>query len=414
MPARTDHPLTSETPLASPTSPRAEPTAEQTAAGRDQRYREIRTVTLVGSVVDLALGVVKLMVGFAAHSQSLIADGVHSLSDLATDVLVVWAAKHAHRGPDDDHPYGHARIETAATVGLGIALVLVAVGIAVDSMKRLFHPEELMVPGVLALWVAGASVLSKGAIYHYTMRSARRLHSSMLRANAWHSRTDAISSVVVIIGVGGSMLGVPYVDAVAAVVVAWMIAHIGWRLSWQSVRELIDTGLSEEDVEDIRRIIMSVDGVADLHLLRTRRMGGKVLVDVHILLNDPRLSVSEGHQVSEVVRGRLMRRIEEVEDVTVHIDPEDAAHAQPSRHLPSRDKVVADLKRRWEAIPQSTLIRRVTLHYIDGSIEVEVLIPLQRVPDDAAAHGLARQLRRAAEGSPHVAQVHVLYLDRPK
>ena len=388
----------------------AAPAATVTAGDRNERYREIRFVTLVGSVIDLALGVVKLMVGYAAHSQSLIADGVHSLSDLATDVFVVWAAKHAHRGPDDDHPYGHARIETAATVGLGIALILVAAGIAGDAVHRMFNPEELLVPGPLALWAAFASVVLKEAIYHYTMRSARRLRSSMLRANAWHSRSDAISSIVVIVGVGGSMLGLPYVDAVAAVVVAWMIARIGWGQAWHSVRELIDTGLSEQDVTDIRDTIMSVDGVADLHLLRTRRMGGKALVDVHILLTDPRLSVSEGHQISEAVRGRLMRRIEDVEDVTVHIDPEDDEHAAPSRHLPGRGKVMADLQRRWEGIPQSTGIRRVTLHYVDGRIEVEVLLPLELA---GAAGGdpatLARRLAAAAADAPYVSRVEVLF-----
>ena len=239
------------------------------------RYREIRRVTLVGSAVDLFLGVAKLVVGWLAHSQALLADGVHSLSDLATDVLVLVAAKHADREADADHPYGHGRIETAATVGLGVALIVVGIGIVWDAVYRLFHPELLLRPEVWALVVAAFSVLAKEAIYRYTMRSARRLRSNLLHANAWHSRSDALSSVAVMVGVSGSLAGLSYVDAIAAIVVAGMVAHIGWRLGWSSVRELVDTGLDPEQLAEVTRTIMSVDGVETLHLLRTRRMGGK-------------------------------------------------------------------------------------------------------------------------------------------
>lgn len=373
------------------------------------RYREIRLVTMVGSVVDLFLGVIKLVFGWLANSQSLVADGVHSLSDLATDVMVIWAAKHAHREPDDDHPYGHARIETAATVGLGVALMLVAAGIAADSIRRLFHPEALLVPEAPALWVAAASVVLKESIYHYTIRSARRLRSTMLRANAWHSRSDAVSSIVVIIGVGGSMIGLPYVDAVAAVIVAWMIARIGWQQAGPSVRELIDTGLDEAQVEGIRSTIMSVDGVSDLHLLRTRRMGARALVDVHLLLSNPRSSVSEGHQISETVRARLIRRIEDVEDVTVHIDPEDDEHAQPGRLLPLRRMVLADLQRCWVGIPEAAAISRINLHYLNGHIEVEVELPHTLLDTSVAAEDISERLQKAARDSETIAHVHVVF-----
>jgi cation diffusion facilitator family transporter len=270
--------------------------AEEDASG--ERYRATRNVTLVGSALDLTLGIAKIIVGTLAHSQALIADGIHSLSDLGTDFMVLYAARHAHRKPDREHPYGHGRIETAATVALGIALVAVAAGIAWDSLRRLFDPDLLLQPGPLALTVAIISVLSKEWIYHYTMRVARRLNSNMLKANAWHSRSDAISSVVVVIGIIGVMLGYPFLDAVAAVVVALLIAKIGWDLTWSSLRELIDTALDAEEVKRIRDSIMKVDGVRTLHMLRTRRSGGSAFVDVHILV-DPQVSVSEGHQIGE-------------------------------------------------------------------------------------------------------------------
>lgn len=222
------------------------------------RYREIRTVTLVGSVVDLSLGIAKILVGWLAHSQALIADGVHSLSDLATDLLVLYAAKHSHREADDDHPYGHGRIETLATVGLGVALIIVAIGIGYDAVRRMNAPELLLDPGLLALGVAVVSVISKEAIYHYTRVAAKRLRSNLLMANAWHSRSDAISSIVVVIGVAGAMMGHAYLDSVAAIAVAVMIAKIGFDLVRDSSRELIDTALEPEVTEAIRREVLKV------------------------------------------------------------------------------------------------------------------------------------------------------------
>ena len=164
-------------------------------------------MTLIGAVVDLSLGVVKFVVGRLAGSQPLVADGIHSLSDLATDFMVLFAAKHAHREADAEHPYGHGRIETVATVALGASLIIVAIGISFDAVRRMLNPELLMHPGVLALVVAMISVASKEAIYQYTARIARRLRSSMLQANAWHSRSDAISSIVVVIGIAGAVAG---------------------------------------------------------------------------------------------------------------------------------------------------------------------------------------------------------------
>ena len=295
------------------------------------RYQTIRRVTLVGALVDFLLGTVKIFVGWIAHSHSLIADGVHSLSDLSTDLLIVYAAKHSHREADESHPYGHGRIETVATVALSLALVAVGLGIAYDAVHRLFHTERLLRPDLWALVVAAISVISKEIVYRYTIYHARKVRSAMLRANAWHSRSDALSSVVVIVGVSGTMAGLTYVDAIAAIVVAAMIARIGWNLGWRSLRELVDTGLEPEQIAHIKETILAVDGVKTTHLLRTRQMGGRTLVDVHLILDNPKQSVSEGHQISETVRARLLGSDDDIMDVTVHIDPEDDEHSIPNR-----------------------------------------------------------------------------------
>ena len=374
-----------------------------------ERYAIIRRVTLVGAGVDLVLAIGKIGGGFLAQSQSLVADGVHSMSDLITDMLVLLAARFARAKPDADHPYGHERIETAATVALGVVLIVIGAGIALDSVWRLFHPEELEVPAWWAMAIAAVSVAFKEGVYHYTVRAARRVRSKLLEANAWHARSDAASSVVVIIGVGGSLLGLGYLDAVAAIAVSWMIAGIGYRLARQSVEELIDTGLDTEQVEAIRGALMEVDGVRDLHTLRTRQMGPKSLVDVHVLLEDPKLSVSEGHQISETARAELIRKFQDIEDVTVHIDPEDDEEVAQGRHLGLRGEVETRLRAAWTDVPEAAAIRRITLHYLEGRIQVEVELPLDLALASDAPDRIHRRFERALSKVADVSEVRILF-----
>ena len=371
----------------------------------DARYKEVRKVTLVGAFVDLVLGVVKIVIGLSSGSQALVADGVHSLSDLATDFLVLFAAKHSHRAADAEHPYGHGRIETVATVVLGAALIIVAIGITYDAMRRMLEPELLMHPGTLALVVALVSVASKEAIYQYTASAARRLRSKMLHANAWHSRSDAISSIVVVIGIGGAMAGYPYLDAIAAVTVALMIAKIGWDLLWKSLQELIDTSLEDEEVDAIRNSIIDVHGVQALHMLRTRRSGNDALVDVHILV-DPTLSVSEGHQIGEQVRTGLIGQMDDISDVTVHIDPEDDEVASPCDNLPSRTEILQRLERQWHALDLGPGIDQVMLHYLDGKVHVDVFIKMEGL-EAGAMTDLSDRIRAVAQQEDDIGDVTV-------
>lgn len=373
-------------------------------ANNDTRYRETVRVTLVGSAIDLLLGVAKIIVGFTAHSQALIADGIHSLSDLGTDVMVLVAAKHAGREADAEHPYGHGRFETIATVGLGVALIGVACGITYDAIQRLFQPDSLLHPGPLALGVAAASVISKEAIYHYTMRAAKKYRSDMLRANAWHSRSDAISSVIVIVGVAGTMAGLNYLDAVAAVAVALMVAKIGWDLSWHSIHELVDTGLEKERVETIAGTIRKATGVRDMHMLRTRRMGGDALVDVHIQV-EPTLSVSEGHHIGETVRSKVIREIEEVADVTVHVDTEDDQSAAASKLLPLRPEIIQRLGNYFRDLDAARSIERITLHYMNGKVNVELILPITLANSEESADALNQAFQHAVSHDPDIGTV---------
>ncbi len=374
---------------------------------QQQRYNDVRKVTLIGSALDFVLGVAKIVVGWFANSQALIADGIHSFSDLLTDFMVLYAAKHAHKEADEVHPYGYGRIETLATVSLGVVLVIIAIGIAYSAIQRLANSHVLMDFTLLALLVALVSVVSKEWIYRYTIAAAKRLRSDMLMANAWHSRSDAFSSIVVLIGISGVMLNYPYLDAVAAVVVAAMIGHIGFGLIRSSTRELIDTALDPEKIAAIREHIHAVHGVRSAHTLRTRKSAGNAFVDVHIQV-DPRLSVSEGHQIGDAVRRRLLQKVDEVTDVTVHIDPENDETGSPCNDLPSREQVIAALKQHWPQLPLED-VEAVTLHYLSGEIDVELDLPIGILSDSREAKRLVQTLRSAVSSLPYVNDVQVRF-----
>ncbi|MFK7732733.1 MAG: cation diffusion facilitator family transporter [Pseudomonadales bacterium] len=373
----------------------------------NERYKALKKVTIIGSVADFGLGVSKVAVGVLANSQALVADGIHSFSDLATDFFVLYAAKHSNKEADAGHPYGHGRIETLATVVLGATLVLVALGIAFDAIQRLISIDAHVTPGFLALLVAGVSIASKEWIYHYTMRVAKKYKSDLLRANAWHSRSDAVSSVVVLIGIVGAMLGYPILDAVAAVVVAVMIAKIGFDLARSSSEELIDSALDEKETENLRQLMLKVAGVRAVHELRSRTSAGDAFVDVHIQV-DPKLSVSEGHQIGDLVRTALLSGNDAVSDVTVHIDPEDDENEHLNAALPSRQSVIDALARCWPEVPTQDL-NNVRLHFLSGSVHAELILPISMLSgvDDAEQYVLS--LQENIVSLPYISELKVLF-----
>ncbi len=373
-----------------------------------QRYKASRHVTQVSVVANVFLSVAQVIIGVLGHSQALVADGIHTLSDLITDFMVLFALKHGKKAADTEHPYGHGRIETAVTMILGAMLFAVGVGIAVRAGLRLTDPEPFVIPAMITLWVAVITIFAKEGLYRYTMRTANCYGSNLLRANAWHHRSDAVSSLIVVIGIGGSLIGFGYLDAVAAIVVAFMVAKVGFDLARQALRELIDTGLESEHLESIRKTILSVSGVQALHLLRTRRVGGQALVDVHIIVDD-KLSVSEGHQIGETVRTKLIDEIGPVADVTVHIDTEEDIRRSSCADLPLRDQVLKRLDRYFQEIPEARHVERITLHYRNGRIDVELLLPLSAVTDFDAARELRQRFAAAVETDREIASLDVRF-----
>jgi cation diffusion facilitator family transporter len=376
---------------------------------RDDRAKAISFSAIVGGQVNLVLSIVKVAAGTLWQSQALVADGIHSFSDLLSDALVWYAGRHASHAPDLEHPYGHRRFETLATLVLGILLLVVAIGIGWDAGERLFAPEQLLEPQPLALAAAAASILVKEWLYWWTLGYARRVRSEMLRANAWHHRSDAISSVVVLVGIGGTLAGLPYLDAIAAVIVAAMIARISWELGRDSIKELVDTGLQAERVAAIRTTISSVGGVRDVHMLRTRKHGGEASVDVHVLV-DPRVSVSEGHMIALVVENRLKQKIDDITDVTIHVDPEDDEVLPVGAELPTRAEALARLGRLFVGISEASRRQRTVLHYLNGKIDIEAYFPLDVCSGERSkAANLRERLQTAIEKDPVFNQIFVYF-----
>lgn len=372
-----------------------------------RRYYASRRVVVTSMAVNTVLSAVQMLIGVVGHSQALIADGFHTLSDLFTDILVLFAAKHGAKSADEDHPYGHARIETAVTVALSMILIAAGAGIAVNVGLRL-SAQAFATPSVIALVVALFTLAAKEGLYRYTVRLARQLRSNLLHASAWHHRSDAFSSIIVAVGIAGSLAGLRYLDAVAAIGVGLLITRMGANLGWRALRELVDTGLDTEQLRRIRGLILSVGGVKALHLLRTRRTGGLALVDVHIIV-DSALSVSEGHQISEAVRQKLIDEIEDIADVTVHIDPEDDETHPSSAALPLRDQVVPRLQEYFKDLEAARRIEHIGLHYLDGGIRVELLLPLDCVADQAAARRLAQAFKDRLKSDRQISALDVRF-----
>jgi len=350
------------------------PTPQKKTYSKQSRYEETRRVTLTGIIVNVLLSVAQLVGGVVAHSQALIADGFHTLSDLASDFVVLFAAKLASKDADEDHPYGHERIETVATVILGMALAGVAVGIGMNAIERLTQPERLLQPTLLALVFALFAIVAKEGLYQYTSYVAEKIDSNLLRANAWHHRSDAMSSLMVAVGVGASVFfQLPWLDAIAAILVAVMIFYMGARLILDSTMELVDTSVELDKVAKIKEFISDLEGVENLHMLRTRKMGHKVIADVHIQVNSF-LSVSEGHFIAENVMQKTRKAFPEMTDITVHIDPEDDESCSLCTELPSRNQLMGELYPHLQESGLTKSIQNIVLHYISGKIDMEIYL----------------------------------------
>ncbi|MBP5636882.1 MAG: cation transporter [Bacteroidales bacterium] len=291
------------------------------------REQEISHVTLVGSVVNLLLVGLKAVAGVAGHSAAMVSDAVHSLSDFITDIVVLVFVRVSGRPQDEGHDYGHGKYETVATLFIGLALAAAAVGIVVSGAIKLaawLQGEDLPAPGKFALWAALASIVTKELLYQYTRIKGKRLDSPALRANAWHHRSDALSSIGAAIGIGGAiLLGNRWtvLDPLASIVVGAMLVKVAWDLLGPSFGELTDSSLPADTEKEMLRIIADVPGVSDPHNLRTRRIGKLIAAEVHIRL-DGQMTLEQAHEKASEVERRFRERFGAESHIIIHMEPE--------------------------------------------------------------------------------------------
>lgn len=275
--------------------------------------------TWVSVGINLTLTAAQISTGMLAKSQGLVADGIHSLSDLLSDFVVLFAGHHSKKDADVDHPYGHQRFETAASLVLGMLLLAVSVGMLLSAFRKLEAPETVQQVHVIALWVAGGALIAKELLFRYMLSVAKRVKSSMLVANAWHARSDAASSLVVGIGIVGNLAGYPILDPIAALIVGFMVAKMGWEFGWDALHDLMDRAVDEEEIEAIRQTLTTTPGVYGVHDVHTRKMGDMIVVDAHIEV-DASITVEAGHDIAVEARKRVLQR-HRVLNLMTHVDP---------------------------------------------------------------------------------------------
>lgn len=289
----------------------------------DNKYHErsvaAKKSTLISVVVNSFLSFTQILTGLFSGSQGLIADGIHSLSDLIADFVVLFANKKSRKPSDSDHHYGHWRYENGASMILGMLLVAVGAGMLWSAIGKLMHPERLSEVHSAALWVAFAALIVKESLFRYMLSVAKRVQSSLLVANAWHARSDAASSVVVAVGIIGTLAGYHWFDPVAAFAVGILILRMGYSFAYDAMHDLMDRSADQDKEHEIKTILLSTPGVAGLHDLKTRKAGDLILVDVHLEVQE-NLSVRDGHDIAIAARERVLQN-NDVLNVMVHIDP---------------------------------------------------------------------------------------------
>ena len=294
-----------------------------------KRTKEIYHVTFIGSIVNMLLLVFKFLAGILGHSAAMIADAVHSLSDFITDIIVIVFVRISSKPVDHSHNYGHGKYETLATAIIGFVLLGVAVGLFIGGAKDILFVVRggtLEKPGVIALIAAAVSIVLKELIYQYTVYKGKNIESQALVANAWHHRSDAFSSIGTLLGIGGAIWGGArwrILDPLAAVVVSFFIARVAVKILHGTINELLEHSLPVSIENEIREIILSVDGVTAPHHLRTRRIGYNYAIDVHIRM-DGGISLEDAHRTTSVVEQRLKERYGAGTYVSIHTEPKKA------------------------------------------------------------------------------------------
>jgi cation diffusion facilitator family transporter len=328
-------------------------------------------VTLVGIASNLVLSIIKFIGGVIGNSAAMIADAVHSLSDLLTDLIVLITIKIGQKPKDDNHPYGHGRAESLGTAVVGFFIILAGIGLAYEAWE-IVQSEVSQIPKLLAAGTALISIFIQEWLFRYTRSVGKKSNSSILLANAWHHRSDAISSIAALIGILGSMAGFPVLDPIASAMVSFMIMKVGYELTLGGFRDLMDTALNEKDTQKLQATIDNISGVIKSHDLRTRKIGEEILMDVHIQV-DSDLTVTEGHEVAERVRRQVIKNYPNTQDILVHVDGYDDREVESIYNI-SRDDVEILLTPILANAERTLKKTQLRVHHLKGKNIVELYL----------------------------------------
>jgi cation diffusion facilitator family transporter len=362
---------------------------------------------VVGMVANILLSLFKFAGGILGNSVALVADAIHSLSDLITDVIVLFTHRIGKLPQDEDHPYGHGRAETIGTTLVGLIIIVTGIGVIHETWESIAEGSS-KIPGILAASAAILSILINEGLYHYTRRIGEATQSPSLIANAWHHRTDAISSIAALIGIIGASQGFPFMDPLAGAVVGCMIIKVGIDITRGGIRDLMDTALSAEHTQKIHSVLKDIPEVLHFHDLRTRVIGGEFLIDVHILV-DSDMTVTEGHRIAEIARRNLINTISNVHDVLIHVDGEHDADVEGI--YPITRKELMDIARPLiSELGENILQPEMRVHHIKGKNIVDVFVQVDSSQSMETSRTLVTNIKTKLETTPHIDQARV-FLD---
>jgi cation diffusion facilitator family transporter len=361
----------------------------------------------VGAIANLCLSLIKFIGGIFGNSIALVADAFHSLSDVITDIVVYFSYGFGQLPPDQDHPYGHGRAETIGTTVVGLLIVFTGLGIAYESWETISDPLK-KAPGWVAASTACLSIVINEGLYHYTLKIGKASKSPSLIANAWHHRTDAISSFAAFIGILGAWNGIAMMDPLAGGLVGLMVCKVGYDLFRDGFRDLMDTALSEEHEKKIFSIFNEIPEVIHFHNLRSRTIGGEILIDVHILV-DPEMTVTEGHGIAEVVRRNVVKAFDNVQDVLVHVDGEHDAEVE-SLYPFKRKELIEITKPIFENIHGVKSAPGIRTHYIKGKILLDVFLQMEGNQEIEEIQKRINEIKSQLEETPQIDRARI-FLD---
>ena len=361
----------------------------------------------VGALANLFLSLIKFIGGIFGNSIALVADAVHSLSDLITDGVVYFSHGVGQLPPDKNHPYGHGRAETIGTTVVGLLIIITGLGVAYEAWETITQSID-KTPGWLAATIAIISVFIKEGLYHYTRKVGEASKSPSLTANAWHHRTDAVSSIAAFIGILGAWNGIAIMDPLAGGLVGLMVCKVGYDFSREGFRDLMDTALSEEHTKKIFSILNEIPEVIHFHDLRSRTIGGEILIEVHILV-DPEMTVTEGHGAAEVVRRNVIKAFDNVQDVLVHVDGEHDADVENLYPL-TRKELIDITKPVFENMYGVKSDPEIRTHHIKGKTLLDVFLQMEDYQDIEGVQKRINEVKSRLEAIPKIDRARI-FLD---